>query len=122
MNAATRRRVDRSGPLAWMTKNTVAANILMWVCLIGGVFGFMNMTKEVFPEFELDLVTISVAYPGASPEDVEQGIVLAVEEAISGVEGIVEVNSTANEVRQTYWWKSMNRKMHRPFTTKSNRK
>ena len=97
MNAASRRRVDRSGPLAWMTKNTVAANILMWVCLIGGVFGFMNMTKEVFPEFELDLVTITVAYPGASPEDVEQGIVLAVEEAISGIEGIVEVNSTANE-------------------------
>lgn len=97
MNAASRRRVDRSGPLAWMTKNSVAANILMWVCLIGGVFGFMNMTKEVFPEFELDLVTISVAYPGASPEDVEQGIVLAVEEAISAIEGIVEVNSTANE-------------------------
>ncbi|MDP3189777.1 efflux RND transporter permease subunit [Limnobacter sp.] len=97
MNAASRRRIGRSGPLAWMTKNTVAANILMWVCLIGGVFGFMNMTKEVFPEFELDLVTISVAYPGASPEDVEQGIVLAVEEAISGVEGIVEVNATANE-------------------------
>ncbi|MCR2745408.1 efflux RND transporter permease subunit [Limnobacter parvus] len=97
MNAAARRRIDRSGPLAWMTKNSVAANILMWVCLIGGVFGFMNMTKEVFPEFELDLVTISVAYPGASPEDVEQGIVLAVEEAISSVEGIVEVNSTANE-------------------------
>lgn len=97
MNAASRRRVDRSGPLAWMTKNTVAANILMWVCLIGGVFGFMNMTKEVFPEFELDLVTVSVAYPGASPEDVEQGIVLAVEEAISSIEGIVEVNSTANE-------------------------
>lgn len=97
MIATSRRRVDRSGPLAWMTKNTVAANILMWVCLIGGVLGFINMTKEVFPEFELDLVTISVAYPGASPEDVEQGIVLAIEEAISGVEGIVEVNSTANE-------------------------
>lgn len=97
MNAASRRRVDRSGPLAWMTKNTVAANILMWFCLIGGVIGFMNMTKEVFPEFELDLVTITVAYPGASPQDVEQGIVLAVEEAISAIEGIVEVNSTANE-------------------------
>ena len=97
MSTANRRRLNRSGPLAWMTKNTVAANILMWVCLIGGVFGFMNMTKEVFPEFELDLVTVSVAYPGASPEDVEQGIVLAVEEAISGIEGIVEVNSTANE-------------------------
>ena len=97
MNAASRRRVDRDGPLAWMTKNTVAANILMWVCLIGGVAGFMNMKKEVFPEFELDLVTVSVAYPGASPEDVEQGIVLAVEEAIQAVEGIVEINSTANE-------------------------
>jgi len=97
MNAASRRRVDRDGPLAWMTKNTVAANILMWVCLIGGVAGFMNMKKEVFPEFELDLVTVSVAYPGASPEDVEQGIVLAIEEAVQAVEGIVEINSTANE-------------------------
>ncbi|HEX4855214.1 MAG TPA: efflux RND transporter permease subunit, partial [Limnobacter sp.] len=97
MNNPMRRKVDHSGPLAWMTKNTVAANILMWFCLVGGVFGFMNMTKEVFPEFELDLVTITVAYPGASPQDVEQGVVLAVEEAISGVQGIVEVNSTANE-------------------------
>lgn len=97
MNGNPLRRVKHSGPLAWMTKNTVAANILMWLCLIGGVFGFMNITKEVFPEYELDLVTISVAYPGASPEDVEQGIVLAVEEAISSIEGIVEVNSTANE-------------------------
>ncbi|HEX4878501.1 MAG TPA: efflux RND transporter permease subunit [Limnobacter sp.] len=97
MNAASRRGIDRSGPLAWMTKNTVAANILMWTCLIGGVIGFSSMTKEVFPEFELDLVTINVAYPGASPEDVEQGIVLAVEEAISAVEGVVEINSTANE-------------------------
>lgn len=97
MNTPRRRRVDHSGPLAWMTKNTVAANILMWFCLIGGVIGFMNMTKEVFPEFELDLVTVTVAYPGASPQDVEQGIVLAVEEAVSGIEGIVEINSTANE-------------------------
>ena len=89
--------VNRKGPIAWMAKNTVAANILMWICILGGLLSFYNMRKEVFPEFELDLVTVAVAYPGASPEDVEQGIILSIEEAIANVPGIAEFNSTANE-------------------------
>ena len=55
--------------------------------------------KEVFPDFALDQVRVSVAYPGASPEEVEQGIVLAVEEAINGGEGVDEIRSTASEGR-----------------------
>ena len=51
----------------------------------------------MFPEFELDIVTVGVPYPGSSPEEVEQGIVLAVEEAIRGLEGIKEVTATASE-------------------------
>ncbi|MDX1668484.1 MAG: efflux RND transporter permease subunit, partial [Limnobacter sp.] len=90
-------KVSRRGPLAWMAKNSVAANILMMVCLLGGVFGFATIKKEVFPEFELNYVNISVAYPGASPEDVEQGIVLAIEEAVGDLDGIEQINSTANE-------------------------
>lgn len=97
MSANRPKRVNRAGPLAWMAKNSVAANILMMVCLIGGVMGFTMIKKEVFPEFELNYVNISVAYPGASPEDVEQGIVLAIEEAVSDLDGIEEVTSTANE-------------------------
>ena len=87
------------GPIAWMVHNRVAPNLLMLVLLIGGLFTAGQIKKEVFPDFALDEVRVSVAYPGASPEEVEQGIVLAVEEAIDGVEGIAEIRSTASEGR-----------------------
>ncbi|RLB84500.1 MAG: AcrB/AcrD/AcrF family protein, partial [Deltaproteobacteria bacterium] len=85
------------GPIAWMAGNTVAANLMMAVLLIGGLFMGFNIKQEVFPEFSLDSVSISVAYPGASPEEVENGILLAIEEAIQGVEGIDEITATASE-------------------------
>ncbi len=85
------------GPIAWMAGNTVAANLIMAVLLVGGLFMGMNIKQEVFPEFSLDRVTVSIAYPGASPEEVENGILLAVEEAIQDLEGIDEITSTASE-------------------------
>ena len=85
------------GPLAYMARNTVAANLLMFVILIGGILGAFQIKQEVFPEFSLDIVSISVMYPGASPDDVEQGIVLAVEEEVRGLEGVKEVSSTSSE-------------------------
>ena len=87
------------GPIAWMVHNRVAPNLLMLVLLVGGLFMATQIKKEVFPDFALDEVRVSVAYPGASPEEVEQGIVLAVEEAINGVEGVDEIRSTAAEGR-----------------------
>ena len=87
------------GPIAGMVHNRVAPNLLMLVLLVGGLFMATQIKKEVFPDFALDEVRVSVAYPGASPEEVEQGIVLAVEEAINGVEGIDEIRSTASEGR-----------------------
>lgn len=86
-----------NGPIAWMAKNHVVANLLMLVLLIGGLFMLSKIKREVFPEFDLDMVTISVAYPGSSPEEVEQGIVLVVEEAIRGLDGVKEVRATASE-------------------------
>lgn len=85
------------GPIAWMAGNSVASNILMAALLVGGLFMGFAIKQEVFPEFSLDIVNITVAYPGASPEEVEKGLVLAVEEAIQGLEGIDEVRSTASE-------------------------
>ncbi|MFT5683087.1 MAG: multidrug efflux pump subunit AcrB, partial [Myxococcota bacterium] len=58
------------GPIAWMAQNPVAANLLMMVLLLGGLLGLSRIKAEVFPAFELDLVTVSVVYPGASPEEV----------------------------------------------------
>nr|HMR05794.1 hypothetical protein [Polyangiaceae bacterium] len=69
----------RAGPLAWMTKNAVASNLLMLVLIIGGLFTLPSIKQEVFPEFELDFVLVNVPYPGASPAEVEQGVVLALE-------------------------------------------
>jgi multidrug efflux pump subunit AcrB len=82
-----------------MAGNTVAANLLMAVFLVGGLFMAFNIKQEVFPEFSLDTVSVSVAYPGASPEEVESGIILAVEEAVRDLEGIDEITSQALEGR-----------------------
>lgn len=80
-----------------MAGNSVAANLLMLLFLVGG-FAVMTMVKkEVFPEFSRDTVQVTVAYPGASPEEVEQGIILPVEEAVQGLEDAKEVRSTASE-------------------------
>ena len=87
------------GPLAWMAGNSVAANLIMLLFLVGGLITALNIKQEVFPEFSRDIVSVLVPYPGASPEEVEQGIVLAVEEAVQGLEGVKEVRSTASEGR-----------------------
>ena len=89
--------VSRRGPIAWMAGRSVTANLLMLVLLIGGLIMGQNIRKDVFPDFELDLVTISLPYPGASPEEVERGTILAVEEAIQDIEGIKEITATARE-------------------------
>ena len=86
-----------TGPIAWMARNPVAANLLMLVILAGGVLGALSVKQEVFPQFDLDIVRVSVPYPGASPAEVEQGIVLAVEEAVRGIEGVEHINSVAAE-------------------------
>ncbi|MDM8523373.1 efflux RND transporter permease subunit [Desulfococcaceae bacterium HSG8] len=85
------------GPVAWMAGNSVASNLLMLVLLVGGLMLGTQIKQEVFPEFDSDRVSVTVSYPGASPEEIEQGIVLAVEEALQGVEGINKVRSTARE-------------------------
>jgi len=87
----------KRGPIAWMAGRSVTANLLMLVLLIGGLAMGQHIRKDVFPDFELDRVTISLSYPGASPEEVERGTILAVEEAIQGIEGVEEVTATARE-------------------------
>jgi len=87
----------KKGPIAWMAGHSVTANLLMLVLLVGGFFLGYRIKKEVFPDFELDLVQITVPYPGASPQEVERGIILAIEEAVQGLEGVNEVRASARE-------------------------
>ena len=86
-----------AGPVAWMAQHSIAANLLMILLIGGGVWTALNMQKEVYPEFELDIVEVRVGYPGAAPAEVEQGILRPVEEAIRGIQGIKEIASTARE-------------------------
>ena len=88
---------DTKGLIAWMTHNRVTPNLIMLIFLIGGLILAFTIKKEVFPEFDLDIVTVRVPYPGSSPEEVERGIVLSVEEAIRGLDGIKEVTAIASE-------------------------
>ena len=53
-----------------MTKNHVAANLLMLALVVGGLIVMAGIKQEVFPEFELDIVNVSVSYPGSSPEEI----------------------------------------------------
>ncbi len=90
-------RSVHKGVIAWMAHNRITPNLMMMVLLVGGFMVALQIKQEVFPEFDLDMVTIQVAYPGSSPEEVEQGIVLVIEESIRGLDGIKEISATASE-------------------------
>lgn len=92
-----REAAPRRGMIAWAARNAVFANLLMLLLLVGGVLMAPRVQQEVFPEFTLDLVNVQVAYPGASPSEVEQGVILAIEEAVRGLDGVKQVTATANE-------------------------
>ena len=94
---ADNKSTRKEGIIAYMARNSIVVNLLMLLLLGGGIWTMFNIQKEVFPQFQLDFVEVSVAYPGAAPEEVEQGILLPVEEAIRGIQGIKEIVSTANE-------------------------
>ncbi len=83
--------------IAWMARHGVAANLLMIFILAAGLLSVPNIVQEVFPDTDLDIVQVRVEYPGASPEEVEEGIVQRIEERIESVEGIRRITSTASE-------------------------
>ena len=85
------------GLIAWMARNHVAANLLMFVLVGGGAIIAWDIKQEVFPEYALDIIDVGISYPGASPEEVEEGIILAVEDEVRSLDGIKEINSSAWE-------------------------
>ena len=83
--------------ITWFAENGVAANLLMVFIIAIGVMTIGTIRQEVFPEFSTDVVSVVVPYPGAAPEEVEEGVVIRVEEAVQDLEGIKRITSTANE-------------------------
>ncbi|MBT7981658.1 MAG: efflux RND transporter permease subunit [Akkermansiaceae bacterium] len=81
--------------IRWFSRNNVSANFIMAAILIAGITTWVKLKKEIFPETSTDVVSVSVPYPGATPEEVEKGICIPIEEAIRDVEGIDIMRSTA---------------------------
>lgn len=83
--------------IGWFAHNPVAANLLMVILILGGIYSAITITKEMQPKIETNDVTITVPYRGATPRDVEEGVLIKIEEAIQDLEGVKEITSTANE-------------------------
>ncbi|NNE92613.1 MAG: efflux RND transporter permease subunit, partial [Verrucomicrobiales bacterium] len=79
----------------WFSKNHVAANFLMLLVIVVGVQTWFKLKKEIFPETSVDAISIQIPYPNATPEEVEKGVVIPVEEAVQDIDGIDRLRSTA---------------------------
>ncbi|MEZ5838866.1 MAG: efflux RND transporter permease subunit, partial [Geminicoccaceae bacterium] len=86
-----------NGIVAWFARNAVAANLLMIVAFVGGIFGYTAMEREMFPVVAVNGATVSVAWPGASPQDIEEQIVTRIEEAVADIDGLKRITSTSAE-------------------------
>lgn len=89
--------LEKEGLIGLMARRPVIANLMMIFLLVGGLTMSLRIKQEVFPEFQLDLITISVPYPGASPEEVERGIIESIEEEVRGLDGVKKVSASAVE-------------------------
>ena len=83
--------------LASFARNAVFANIVLVLIFLAGYIAIRNMNRETFPEFSLDMITITVPYPGADPAEIEEGISRKIEEAIEEIEGIKLYTTTSRE-------------------------
>ena len=81
--------------IAWFANNSVAANLLMFILIAGGLFSIFTIKKEIQPTIETNFISVVVPFLGASPLDVEEGVIIKIEEAIQDIEGIEEIISTA---------------------------
>lgn len=83
--------------IAYFIKFPVAVNVALLAVLIFGLGGFSRMNYAFFPQFPTNVISISIAYPGASPAEMEEGIVLKIEDNLKGIIGIDRVTSTSSE-------------------------
>lgn len=85
------------GIVSWFAANTVAANLLMLVALIGGAISYNTMEREFFPPGDINVANVSIAWEGASPTDVEDQLVSRIEESLADLDGIKRMTSVSRE-------------------------
>ncbi len=87
-----------NGLISWFARNDVAANLLMVVIVFAGLYSLSNkIPVDLFPEFAVNTVSVRAVLPGASPQEVEKGLTIKIEEAIQDIAGIKEISSSSNE-------------------------
>src|SRR3989344_6817211 len=83
--------------IKFFLQNPIIGNAFIVITLVFGILSIMNMKKSFFPELQPKIITINVAYPGASPAEMEIGVTTKVEQALEGLAGIKEITSTSSE-------------------------
>lgn len=86
-----------NGPIRWFIDNPIAANLLMILLVLGGLLAIPALNKQFFPEIEINSVSVSMVYPGASPREVEEQICARIEEAVHDLRGVKEIRSVAQQ-------------------------
>lgn len=86
-----------NGVIGWFARNSVAANLAVVLILAAGLLTLPTIPQKQFPDVEVRVITISVPYLGAAPDEVERGVCMRVEESLDGVEGVEKIFSTASE-------------------------
>ncbi len=86
---------ERSGPIAYMAGNNVAANLLMWAIIAAGLVSLTGLEREAWPTVPFYHIEVTMAYPGATPEEVEESIVVKIEDRVSGLDDVKAVKSVA---------------------------
>jgi multidrug efflux pump subunit AcrB len=85
------------GLVQFFIKKPIWANAVIVITVLFGVFSLMNMNRSFFPELDPKTVIVSVAYPGASPDEMEEGVTIKIEQALRGIDGVEIITSTSSE-------------------------
>ena len=83
------------GLIRWWVNNPVAANLLMFGIVLSGYLGFVAMEREAFPQVDGDQVQVTIPWPGAAPQEVEEQIIKRIEDQLEDVDNIKRVYATA---------------------------
>jgi multidrug efflux pump subunit AcrB len=93
-----------SGIIAWFARNSVAANLLMVFILVGGLLTIKTINKQMFPQVKINWISYTAPYPGAAPQEVEEGITIKIEEALDTVQGLKRVITYSNRNFSNGWF------------------
>ncbi len=92
------------GVIAWFARNSVAANLLMIIIILGGLLTANTIRKQFFPAVEVNWIQFSAVYPGTAPQEVEEGITIKIEQALESVQGLKRVITYSNRnIAQGYF-------------------